>query len=150
MSKLKILAPFLLVYFLIGAQGITSGQRISKEARPFTTQLPVVDKIEIQRVSGGERIEKVENTKIISGADARIFASMWRTQQYNDKYSASCHEPAYAIKFYAKEKLITYVSICWNCRNMYSLLDENKFGVGFNARSAKGKALLQFFQKRLG
>jgi len=53
-------------------------------------------------------------------------------------------------QFYAKEKLLTYVSICWGCQNIYSQLKEQNFSAGFNARGAKGKALFQFLQKRLG
>jgi hypothetical protein len=134
----------------LGGLAPAKGQPVSKEARPFTTHLPPVDKIEILRVSGIEGIEKIINTKTLDEADVQKLATLWRTQQYATYYSAACHEPAYSIKFYAKEKLLTYVSICWGCQNIYSQLKEQNFSAGFNARGAKGKALFQFLQKRLG
>jgi len=142
------LTVLLLCFF--GGLVTVNGQAVSEEARPFTTHLPPVDKIEILKVSGVEGIEKIINTKTLDGADVQKLATLWRTQQYADYYSAACHEPAYAIKFYAKEKLLSYVSICWGCQNIYSQLKEQNFSAGFNAHGAKGKALFQFLHKRLG
>ncbi len=102
---------------------------IPKETLRYTRQLPAVDKVELQKVSGIERIEKVEATKVLTDKEALAVATLWREQTYGGT-GAACHEPAYTIKFFSKEKLIVYA------KNL----------VGFNAHGKKGQQLLRVFQ----
>ncbi len=127
---------------LIGSAQTRTGDSTSR----YTRQLPAIDKVELQKVSGIERIDKVNATKILTGKEAQAVATLWREQEYGGT-GAACHEPAYAIKFYAKDKAILYVSVCYGCQNIEFLEPTQKNHLGFGARSKKGQALLQAFQK---
>ncbi|MBL8166910.1 MAG: hypothetical protein JNJ50_02070 [Acidobacteria bacterium] len=123
----------------------TQGIAIPKETLRYTRQLPAVDKVELQKVSGIERIEKVEATKVLTDKEALAVATLWREQTYGGT-GAACHEPAYTIKFFSKEKLIVYASVCYGCQNIDFIDPAAKNLVGFNAHGKKGQQLLRVFQ----
>lgn len=132
----------LLCMTLIGIAQTKTGDSMS----PYTKQLPTIDKVELQKVSGIERIDKINATKILTGKEAQAIATLWRELEYGG-IGAACHEPAYAIKFYAKEKAILYVSVCYSCQNIEFLEPAQKNHLGFGAKSKKGRVLLRAFQK---
>lgn len=88
----------------------------------------------------------MEATKIVEGDEAQRIASLWRTQQYRP-YTASCHLPAYAIKFYSEGKVLVYASLCWECDNIDFISPELKRTQGFDGRGKKGQQLLEVFTK---
>ena len=98
---------FLLVLFIVpGVMGQTPRFRGLKEFRPYTRNLPRIDKIELLKLElkddrwNGD----VAASKVLKGVEAQKLASLWRRQTYTSSLSA-CHEPGYAIKFYYREKL---------------------------------------------
>jgi len=85
----------------------------NKEAKPYTYSLPDIDKIELLKLKkiGDIWDGSIEATKTVEGDEARRIAALWRTQKYLP-YSASCHLPAYAIKFYSEGKVLAYATLC--------------------------------------
>jgi hypothetical protein len=121
----------------------------NKEAKPYTRDLPAIDKVELLKLdlSHSEMWngKDVEAMKTIEGREARKIASLWRAQAYRSS-SAICHEPSYAIKFYSKDKLIAYASVCWMCNNVAFVTPELRRTQGFNGKGIQGQRLLQVFQ----
>ena len=113
---------------------------------PYTRRLPRIDKIELQKLKANEIwIGSIEATKTIDGTEAQTIASLWRSLTYTS-FTADCHQPAYGIKFYRKDKLILYASLCWQCDNVRFI--EPKLGEqGFAENSRSVKQLLQVFTK---
>src|SRR5260370_31062763 len=112
----------------------------------YSRRLPRIDKVELQQLKAHEmRIESVEATRVIEGRDARLIATLWRTQRYRS-FSADCHYPAYGIKFYAHGKLVLYATLCWQCENI-AFIEPRSGTQGFDGTSSKGKALLELFEK---
>src|SRR6266850_6722962 len=101
---------------LFAALMLTTTALASKPRRaliPYTRRLPWIDKIELQKLKANEiRIGSIEATKTIDGREAQAIASLWRSLTYTS-FTADCHEPAYGIKFYRKDKLIVFASLCW-------------------------------------
>jgi hypothetical protein len=143
---MKLVLGILLCLSFVTVAGNAQDKPDTKAVSDYTRQLPAVDKVEIQKVSGIERIEKVEATKVLTGKEALAVATLWREQTYGGT-GAACHEPAYAIKFYSKDKLIVYASVCYGCQNIDFLEPKLRDLVGFNARGKKGQQLLQVFKK---
>ena len=115
----------------------------SAEARPFTQNLPSIDRVELMEL---ERVGDLWNggikaSKVIEGTAAQQVASLWRTQTYLPD-SPFCHFPAYAIKFFLGEKLIAYASLCWECDNIEFLDPKVKDYLAFGGKSASGRHLL--------
>jgi hypothetical protein len=145
--SLGVLAPF-----KIFAQGSDSDlnriiREVNRKTIPYTKRLPSVDKVELMRVgsiSEGGDIRSIAETKSIEGRQARLIASVWRSQMWNLRFTAECHEPPYAIKFYSGDRLVLYASICWACHDIV-ILQPTITGQGFNAESRSAKALLKFF-----
>jgi hypothetical protein len=124
--------------------------RFEREASRYTRQLPAIDKVEIQKVTGNIEIEKfvekIEATKTLIGNEAQAIATLWREQSYGGT-GAICHSPAYAIKFYAKDHLILYASICYDCQNIGFIEPTFDRVLGFGGSGPKGQELLQIFKK---
>src|SRR5205807_586804 len=99
---------FLLVWCVVPAiVGRTPRFRGRKEFLLYTRNLPRIDKVELFKLEQNDyRWDgEIAASKTLKGAEAQKVASLWRRQTYTSNLSA-CHEPAYAIKFYYREKLI--------------------------------------------
>jgi hypothetical protein len=116
----------------------------NKEAKPHTYILPDIDKVELLKLKkiGDLWDGSIEATKIVEGDEARRIASLWRTQRYLT-YTASCHLPAYAIKFYSSGKVLVYASLCWDCDNIDFINPKLKDTQGFDGKGKKGQQLLE-------
>lgn len=120
----------------------------NKEAKPYTYGLPNIDKIELLKLKkiGDIWDGTIEATKTVEGDEARSIATLWRTQKYLP-YTASCHLPAYAIKFYSEGKVLAYASLCWDCDNIGFINPRLKGTQGFDGKGKKGQQLLEVLTK---
>ena len=108
----------------------------------YTRRLPGVDKVELQRVESAELgIRSIKSVKIVEGKQAEAIARLWRTQNFRS-VTPACHQPAYALKFYAHGKLLLYASLCWDCDNIAFIEPTLNASQGFNGSSRKGQSLL--------
>ncbi len=118
-----------------------------KEFLPYTRDLPAIDKIELLKWkpkddrSDGE----IAGIRVLKGAEAQKVASLWRRQTYTSSQSA-CHEPAYAIKFYFRERLIAYATVCWSCNNMYFITPDLHRTQNFLGGNKRGEQLSEIFR----
>lgn len=88
---------------------------------------------------------EIEASKTVEGAEAQKIASLWRRQTFLP-YSAICHMPGYAVKFYVRDKLIVYASLCWECNNIGFHTPKLKGTQGFGGRDKNGQQLLAIFR----
>ena len=153
-SKLKSgrVLTFLLVLFIVpGVVGRTVGRtqrfRGPKEFLPYTRNLPRIDKIELLKLElKDDRWNgKVEDVKVLNGAEAQKVASLWRRQTYTSSLSA-CHEPAFAIKFYYRESLIGYASVCWSCNSIFFITPNLHRTQSFLGGNERGEQLSEIFR----
>ncbi|HBB95865.1 MAG TPA: hypothetical protein DC054_10790 [Blastocatellia bacterium] len=139
---------FLLILCVVPAvAGRTQRFRGPKEFLPYTRNLPRIDKIELlklelkdDRWDGG-----ITASKILKGDEAQRVASLWRRQTYTSNLSA-CHEPAYAIKFYYREELIAYASVCWSCNSIFFITPDLHRTQSFAGGDKKGEQLSEIFR----
>jgi hypothetical protein len=160
--RIRLLFNFLLsLTFILSLASISPAQEmdpffrkirleVNRKVRPNTSLLPAVSKVELLKVgqltADGE-MASIKDSKLIEGSKARKIASIWRSQSWDFKYSADCHIPVYAIKFYAGDKLILYSSICWKCQDV-QFLGPGALGMqGFNAKNRAGQELLRIFKE---
>jgi len=116
------------------------------EAKQVTRELPSIDKIELfelERV-GDLWTGEIRASKTIEGSEAQQIASLWRSQVYLAD-PAICHNPAYAIKFLSRQKLIAYASLCWDCDNIEFLEPRLSRYQGFAGKHESGQRLLGVF-----
>ncbi|MBC7909533.1 MAG: hypothetical protein H7Y30_03470 [Pyrinomonadaceae bacterium] len=151
-AKIKIigyLSCCLLLMLLQASTGAGQSRRFNgnKEAKPYTLNLPAIDKVELMKLKseGDGREWSVENSKMVDGVEAQKIAASWRSQTYYPN-SAICHYPGYAIKFYARDKVIVYASLCWECNNIGFITPDLKGTQGFGGDDKKGQQLLQMFR----
>ena len=123
-----------------------------KEFLPYTRNLPAIDKIELLKLTlkddgrNGEHWNgEIDATKVLRGAEAQKVASLWRMQTFTPNVSA-CHEPAYAIKFYAKGKLVAYATVCWSCNNIRFMTPELNGEQNFAGGDKRGEQLSEVFR----
>jgi hypothetical protein len=118
----------------------------NKEARQFTQKLPAIDKVELLKLkTDGDLWQgEIETTKTLKGVKAKNFATLWRNQVYRP-YASACHNPAYGIKFYSGDKLIVFVSVCWDCNTIgfeKPYINNTQY---FDGRGKQGQQLLRIF-----
>lgn len=123
-----------------------------KEFLPYTRNLPAIDQVELLKLTlkddhrNGEHWNgEIDATKVLRGPEAQKIASLWRGQTYTPNVSA-CHEPAYAIKFYAKGKLLVYATVCWSCNNMRFITPELNGEQNFAGGDKRGEQLSEVFR----
>src|ERR1700680_4278453 len=137
-----ILTMLLVLCIVPGVAGRTPRFRGRKELLPYTRNLSAIDKIELLKLElkddrwNGEIVA----SRVLQRAEARKLASLWRRQTYTSSLSA-CHEPAYAIKFYYRERLIAYASVCWSCNNMYFITPDLHRTQNFLGGNKRGEQL---------
>lgn len=117
-----------------------------KDCLPYTRRLPHIDKVELLKL---KLIEDRWNgdilaTKFLTGTEAQKVASLWRRQTYTLNISA-CHNPAYAIKFYSRGKLLAYASICWSCNDIFMIMPALTGTQSFEGGDKKGEQLSEIF-----
>lgn len=117
-----------------------------KEYLPYTRNLPRIDKVELLKL---KLIEdrwdgNILATKVLKGAAARKVASLWRRQTYTSALAA-CHNPAYAIRFYAQGKLLVYASVCWSCNNIFLITPKLTRTQSFLGGDRRGEQLSEIF-----
>jgi hypothetical protein len=149
-SKLKSsrILTFLFVLFIVpGVVGRTPRFQGLKEFLPYTRNLPAIDKIELLQLQlkddrwNGE----IAASRVLTGAEARKVASLWRRQTYTSSLAA-CHEPGYAIKFYYRERLIAYATVCWSCNNIFFITPKSDRTQSFVGGNERGEQLSEVFR----
>jgi hypothetical protein len=142
-----VLTSLLMLCIVPAVAGRTPRFLGHKEFLPYTKNLPAVYKIELLKLQlKDERWNgEIEATKVLKGAEARMVAALWRRQAYTGSLAA-CHEPAYAIKFYSRRKLIAYASVCWSCNNMYFIKPNLHRTQSFLGGNKRGEQLSEIFR----
>ena len=143
-GEMRVTSIFLLATLVLAMTPLCANAR--NVPLRYTRRLPQIDRVELQKVQSGELgIGSILATKIIEGKQAQTFAALWRMQKFRSMVP-DCHQPGFAIKFYARGKLLLYASLCWDCDNIEFL--EPRLGgyQGFNGSSRKGRALLALLQ----
>jgi hypothetical protein len=144
----KWFLPLLLAMCIV--PGVTGGTpRLSgrKEFLPVTRNLPSIDKIELLKLTlkDGRWDGEIAASRILKGAEAQRVALLWRHQTYTSNLSA-CHEPAYAIKFYSRERLIAYASVCWSCNSIFFINPNLHSTQSFAGGNNRGEQLSEIFR----
>lgn len=143
----RVLIFLLLLCIVPSMMGRTQRFRGHKEFLPYTRNLPRVDKIELLKLAlKDDRWDgEITASKILQGAGAQKVASLWRRQTYTSNLSA-CHEPAYAIKFYYREQLIGYASVCWSCNSIFFITPDLHRTQSFAGGDKRGEQLSEIFR----
>ena len=142
-----MLVLLLLLCGLPAASGQSRRFMGQKEYLPYTRNLPPIDKVELLKLKltddrwNGEILA----TKVLKGTDARKVATLWRRQTYTSGLAA-CHYPAYAVKFYARGKLLVYASVCWSCNNIFMIAPKLTRTQSFRGYDRKGEQLSEIFE----
>jgi len=146
----SVLTLLLVLCIVPGVLGHAPRFRGQKEFLPYTANLPRIDKIELFKLElkddhwDGEIVA----SKVLKGAEAQKVASLWRRQTYTSSVAA-CHEPAYAIKFYARERLIAYASVCWSCNSIFFITPNLHRTQSFAGGNKRGEQLSEVFRLAL-
>lgn len=142
-----ILSVLLLTCSVSSVVAKTPRFRGRKEFLPYTRRLPSIDRIELLKLTlkddrwNGE----IASTRLLKGSAARKVAALWRRQTYTPNTSV-CHEPAYAIKFYKRGKLIAYASVCWACNSIFLITPNLHRTQNFAGGDKKGEQLSEIFR----
>ena len=147
MNRNRALSFLLLLCLVPSVMGQTPRFRGPKEFLRYTRNLPRIDKIELLKLElKDDRWDgKVTASKVLQGVEAQRVASLWRRQTYTANLSA-CHEPAYAIKFYHREKLIAYASVCWSCNSIFFITPDLHRTQSFAGGDKRGEQLSEIFR----
>jgi hypothetical protein len=142
-----ILTLLLVLWIVPGVVGRAPRFPGRKEFLPYTRNLPVIDKIELFKLElKDDRWDgEIVASKVLKGAEARRVASLWRRQTYTASLAA-CHEPAYAIKFYSRERLIAYASVCWSCNSIFFIMPNLHRTQSFAGGNERGEQLSEIFR----
>jgi hypothetical protein len=127
--------------------GQTQRFRGPREFLPYTRNLPRIDKIELLKLElKDDRWDGAgAASKVLEGTEAQKVAALWRRQTYTSSLSA-CHEPAYAIKFYYRERLIGYASVCWSCNSIFFITPNLHRTQSFLGGNERGEQLSEVFR----
>jgi hypothetical protein len=138
----------LMLIFCASSASLAQRSLTKRQARLYVRNLPAVDKVEISQFDSDPEVRdhEVVGRKVVEGRAARKLASLWRTQSYAPDRSM-CHEPAYAVKFYAKGKELFYASVCWGCNNILFFAPDFIGGLHFEGESKNGERLYEMFQQ---
>ena len=116
-----------------------------KEYLPYTRNLPHIDRVELLKLKLNRQDEwdgGIIGTKTLDGTKAQKLASLWRRQTYNDRQSA-CHNPGWAVKFYARGKLLAYATVCFSCNNISMITPDLPTRQNFGGYEPIGEQLEQ-------
>lgn len=119
----------------------------SSSSAPHTRNLPQVDKVELFKLKkqGDVWTGEIAGQKSVVRDEAERVAQLWRKQSFVSD-PPICHNPGYAVKFYNRDKLLVYATLCWDCDNIEFLTPKLEKHVGFDGRGTKGQELLQYLK----
>jgi hypothetical protein len=142
-----VLTLLLVLCIVPAAVGRTPRFPGRKQFLPYTRNLPAIDRIELLKLKlKDDRWDgAIEASRVLKRAEAQKVASLWRRQTYTSSLSA-CHEPAYAIKFYSRKKLIAYASICWGCNSIFFITPNLQRTQSFAGGNKRGEKLSEIFR----
>lgn len=142
-----VLTGLLILCIVPGVVGRAPRFKGQKEFLPYTRNLPVIDKIELLKLElKDDRWNgKIAASKVLKGAEAQKVASLWRRLSYTSSLAA-CHEPDYAIKFYSRERLIAYASVCWSCNSIFFITPNLHRTQSFAGGNKRGEQLSEIFR----
>jgi hypothetical protein len=145
-QRFQRLSGALSITFLLLFGIFLSGCKSSSSA-PHTRNLPQVDKVELLKLKkqGDAWTGEIAGRKSVVRDEAERVAQLWRKQTFVSD-SPICHTPGYAVKFYNRDKLLVYATLCWDCNNIEFLTPKLEKYVGFDGRGAKGQELLKYLQ----
>jgi hypothetical protein len=141
----------ILLLVLCIAQGVDAQSRRfmgHREFRSVTRNLPAIERVELLKLKLDDHQRwygEIEAVKSLQGTEAQKVAALWRRQTFNQNMGV-CHEPNYAIKFYAKGRLLAYASICWSCNNIYFITPKSKRTQSFAGYDSRGEQLSEIFR----
>jgi hypothetical protein len=149
-NKLKsrcVLTLLVVLSIVPGVVGRTPRFRGRKEFLLYTRNLPAIDKIELLKLKlRDDRWDgEIAARRVLKEAEAQRVASLWRRQTYTASLAA-CHEPAYAIKFYSRERLIAYASVCWSCNSIFFSTPNLHRTQSFDGGNKRGEQLSEIFR----
>jgi hypothetical protein len=151
-KKLRGRLALTLLLVLCVVQGTTAAQsrrfRGHREFRSVTRNLPAIDRVELLRLKLDDHPQwngDIAASKVLQGVEAQRVAALWRRQTFNQNLAA-CHEPNYAIKFYAQGRLLVYASICWSCNNIFFITPKSNRTQSFAGYDDRGEQLSEIFR----
>jgi len=129
------------------------------EADKYGPRLPPVDQVDVLLLSGIQKSKEqsgfmetriadynIAGKKTLVEKQAEEVAQIWRFVPQNSRYSALCHEPLYALRFWKDGKVLCELTICWHCSNFgLTVPGDLPMGdreLGFDSRSPAAIALL--------
>jgi len=151
-TKTRLLRSVVLLTLMIAPAAFVQAQTHKGKPRAqvsfHTPVLRNIDKVELMSVySRMGDIERVDATRLVQGRDAQAILRVWRKQRFLGYSPAMCHQPPYAIKFYSKDKVVLFATVCWACRNVTFIVPKMKHWVEFQFDSKAAKMLREIFQK---
>jgi hypothetical protein len=110
-------------------------QHFDRTIERYVTNLPEVDEVRILRIGpmgtspsfgtyavplndDGATKMNIEAEKILKGADAIKFATLWRHQDFLPDRFYMCHVPHHAIQFRCNGSDVVDVAVCFGCGNI--------------------------------
>jgi hypothetical protein len=151
-KKTRLLRSVILLTLMIAAAAFVQAQADKRKPAArvsfHTPLLRSIDKVELMSIySRMGDIERVDATRLVQGQDAQNLLRVWRKQRFLGYSPAICHQPPYAIKFYSKDKLVLFATVCWACSNVTFVVPKMKHWVEFEHDSQAAKMLREIFQK---
>jgi hypothetical protein len=78
-------------------------------AQPSVKRADKVELLSIEYEKG--YILKILESKSVEGKEACDILTVWKQQNITGPSPSACHQPAYAIKFYSKGKLVVLATV---------------------------------------
>jgi hypothetical protein len=88
----------------------------------------------------------IQLSKKVIGHEAKIIAQLWRDLPANDDHDR-CHRPPFGLRFYDGETLLLEASLCWECSNIFMMIDGKKDAYIFNPEHETSQSLLKLLKE---
>lgn len=112
------------------AAGIRPDQR-NRNPRFRAPVLQNIDKVELLKVQKREPWEEGKVFKTLEGQEAQDLAALWRQQRF-PRYSGSCFEPQFGIKFYLKGGIVLHTVVCFDCGTAMFYVPKDPYMIDFD------------------
>jgi hypothetical protein len=140
--------------------GGSAGELVPVEGKEGTVDLVYpADKSNLYHVEPHDEWSKVLARKTVAGIDAERIAGYLRSFQprvseqiepdgsRSFSFGPNCHQPPFAYRFFAGEKLLYDTSVCWGCGNLIVGPEGKRHCFYFNKETKEAKDLLEASKK---